>query len=91
MGLLSQLVSLILCDNRLVTLPSSLAYLRNLQSLSLHNNRLSTLPTGIVTLNLVELSLRNNPLVVRFVQEMTYDPPSLLELAGRVAKVKKLQ
>lgn len=89
-GLLRNLVSLILCDNRLESLPNSLPFLRNLKSLSLHNNKLSTLPPEIVTLDLVELSLRNNPLVVRFVQEMTFEPPTLLELAGRVVKIKSL-
>ena len=68
-----------------------MTYLRDLESLSLHNNQLSTLPPDIIKLNLVELSLRNNPLVVRFVQDMTYEPPSLLELAGRVVKIKKLK
>lgn len=47
-------------------------------------------PQEIVSLNLVELSLRNNPLVVRFIEEMVYEPPSLLELAGRVIKVKNV-
>ena len=64
--------------------------LRRLRSLSLHNNQLSTLPTEIVSLNLIELSLRNNPLVARFVQNLVIDPPSLLELAGRVVKIERL-
>ena len=72
-------------------LPSSLVHLSNLESLSLHNNRLSTLPPEIIHLNLVELSLRNNPLVVRFVEQMTYEAPSLMELAGRVVKVKNIR
>lgn len=33
-----------------------------------------------------QLSLRDNPLVVRFVKDMTLNPPSLLELAGRTVK-----
>ena len=65
--------------------------LHGLKSLSLHNNKLSTLPSEIVTLNLVELSLRNNPLVVKFVQDMTYEPPSLLELSGRTIKIEKVK
>jgi hypothetical protein len=89
-GLMQSLVSLVLCDNRLESLPSSLVSLANLQSLSLHNNRISTLPPEIIRLNLVELSLRNNPLVMRFVQEMTYEPPSLLELAGRTIKMRNI-
>lgn len=89
-GYLSSLVSLYLCDNQLTSLPRSMGALRRLQSLSLHNNQISTLPPEIVKLNLIELSLRNNPLVVRFVQDMVIDPPSLLELAGRVIKVKNI-
>lgn len=90
LGCVTSLVSLVLCDNRLESLPRSLINLRHLQSLSLHNNRLSTLPPEIIRLNLVELSLRNNPLVVRFVEEMTYEAPSLLELAGRAIKVNNV-
>lgn len=41
-------------------------------------------------MHLQELSLRGNPLVVRFVKEMTYDPPSLLELAGRTVKSRNI-
>ncbi len=66
MGECRDLQSLILCDNRLSVLPHSLSRLHKLQSLSLHSNRLSTLPPGIVNLQLVELSLRNNPLVVSY-------------------------
>lgn len=33
-----------------------------------------------------QLSLRDNPLVVRFVRDLTYNPPTLLELSGRVIK-----
>lgn len=35
----------------------------------------------------LQLSLRDNPLVVRFVRDMTLEPPSLLELAGRTVKL----
>jgi Leucine-rich repeat (LRR) protein len=90
-GYLLKLTSLILCDNKIVSLPRSMSNLRKLQSLSLHNNHLATLPPGIVTLDLVELSLRNNPLVVKFVEDMVYRPPSLLELAGRCIKIKNLK
>lgn len=58
--------------------------MHNLVCLQLHNNRLNYLPKGIVELEkLEELSLRGNPLINRFVRELTYSPPSLLELAGR--------
>ncbi|XP_005091682.1 leucine-rich repeat-containing protein 58 [Aplysia californica] len=89
-GYLSELTSLVLCDNQLQSLPPTLLNLSKLRSLSLHNNKLSTLPTEIVALNLVELSLRNNPLVNRFVQDLLYNPPSLLELSGRVAKIERI-
>ncbi|KAK3609609.1 hypothetical protein CHS0354_038609 [Potamilus streckersoni] len=91
LGHLQNLTSLILCDNKLQSLPPTLSQLHKLTSMSLHNNQLSTLPTEIVALgNLVELSLRNNPLVVKFVEDLIYDPPTLLELAGRVVKIKKI-
>lgn len=67
------------------------ARLHSLRSLSLHNNLLTYLPREILCLvHLQELSLRGNPLVVRFVKEMTYDPPSLLELAGRTVKSRNI-
>lgn len=65
--------------------------LHSLRSLSLHNNLLTYLPREILCLvHLQELSLRGNPLVVRFVKEMTYDPPSLLELSGRTIKSRNI-
>lgn len=39
---------------------------------------------------LLQLSLRDNPLVVRFVRDMTLEPPSLLELAGRTVKLHQI-
>uniref|UniRef100_A0A3Q0QRF2 Leucine rich repeat containing 58 n=1 Tax=Amphilophus citrinellus TaxID=61819 RepID=A0A3Q0QRF2_AMPCI len=79
---------LVLCDNRIQSVPPQL---HSLRSLSLHNNLLTYLPREILSLvHLQELSLRGNPLVVRFVKEMTYDPPSLLELAGRTIKSRNL-
>ena len=86
-GALTNLTVLNLACNRLHSLPNTLIRLRKLKSLSLHNNRLATLPPELVSIGLEELSLRNNPLVVRFVQSMTYDVPSLMELAGRVIKL----
>lgn len=65
--------------------------LHSLLSLSLHNNLLTFLPREILSLvHLHELSLRGNPLVVRFIKDMTYNPPSLLELAGRTIKSHNL-
>ncbi|XP_038576622.1 leucine-rich repeat-containing protein 58 [Micropterus salmoides] len=82
---------LVLCDNRIQSVPPQLTRLHSLRSLSLHNNLLTYLPREILCLvHLQELSLRGNPLVVRFVKEMTYDPPSLLELAGRTVKSRNI-
>ncbi|XP_068211301.1 leucine-rich repeat-containing protein 58-like [Palaemon carinicauda] len=95
LGELHQLQALILCENQLRNLPRSIASLTSLRSLLLHNNNLCCLPVGLVKLRgLLELSLRDNPLVTRFVnscaRELMYNPPSLLELAARVIKLKKL-
>eukprot|EP00061_Rhincodon_typus_P013230 g39473.t1 len=80
-----------LCDNRIQGLPPQLAQLNSLRSLSLHNNLLTYLPREILNLvHLQELSLRGNPLVVRFVKDLIYNPPSLLELAGRIVKSRNL-
>lgn len=90
-GFLKNLQCLVLCDNQLTELPSELEQLKNLSSLSLHNNQLTTLPPEIIKLtNLRELSLRKNPLVVRFVRDLMWEPPSLLELAGRTIKNNKI-
>lgn len=90
-GQLQNLEALILCENQLSSLPSSISQLTKLTTLSLYKNRLTVLPPEIVTLrSLAELSLRDNPLVVRFVKDMMYDPPSLLELAARCIKVKNI-
>ncbi|CAH3146243.1 unnamed protein product [Pocillopora meandrina] len=87
LGMLRKLKALNLCDNKIESLPSTFAKLTHLQSLSLHSNRLTLLPVGLVKLrNLEELSLRENPLVVRFVRDMAFNPPSLLELSGRCIK-----
>ncbi|XP_055785391.1 leucine-rich repeat-containing protein 58-like [Salvelinus fontinalis] len=82
---------LVLCDNRIQSVPPQLTRLYSLRCLSLHNNLLTYLPREILSLvHLQELSLRGNPLVVRFIKDMTYDPPSLLELAGRTIKSRNL-
>lgn len=36
------------------------------------------------------MSLRENPLVVRFVQEISLNPPSLLELSARVIRTSNV-
>ncbi|KAK2909194.1 hypothetical protein Q8A67_005031 [Cirrhinus molitorella] len=88
---LTSLRYLVLCDNRIQSIPPQLNKLHSLLSLSLHNNLLTFLPREILSLvHLQELSLRGNPLVVRFIKDMTYDPPSLMELAGRTVKSHNL-
>lgn len=88
---LNSLRYLVLCDNRIQSIPPQLKKLHSLLSLSLHNNLLTFLPREILSLvHLQELSLRGNPLVVRFIKDMTYDPPSLMELAGRTIKSQNL-
>uniref|UniRef100_A0A8C2CDP3 Leucine rich repeat containing 58a n=1 Tax=Cyprinus carpio TaxID=7962 RepID=A0A8C2CDP3_CYPCA len=88
---LTSLRYLVLCDNRIQSIPPQLSKLHSLLSLSLHNNLLTFLPREILSLvHLQELSLRGNPLVVRFIKDMTYDPPSLMELAARVIKSQNL-
>ncbi|XP_004928289.1 leucine-rich repeat-containing protein 58 [Bombyx mori] len=90
-GHLTSLQALVLSDNLIEQLPASITKLKNLRSLLLHKNRLKTLPTQIIKLKcLTELSLRDNPLVVRFVRDMTLQPPSLLELAGRTVKLHNI-
>uniref|UniRef100_A0A8D0HIZ0 Leucine rich repeat containing 58 n=1 Tax=Sphenodon punctatus TaxID=8508 RepID=A0A8D0HIZ0_SPHPU len=88
---LPSLSYLVLCDNKIQSVPPQLAQLHSLRSLSLHNNLLTYLPREILNLvHLEELSLRGNPLVVRFVRDLTYNPPSLQELAGRTIKSRNV-
>ncbi|UJR21022.1 hypothetical protein I4U23_024122 [Adineta vaga] len=89
-GSMHSLIVLNLCDNRLRTLPRSISCLTRLKSLSLHNNQFCALPSDIIRLDLQELSLRNNPLVVRFVRDLTYDVPTLKELSARTIKLHQL-
>jgi len=90
-GELTLLKVFVLCDNRLESLPASVSNLKQLKSLLLHRNRITALPVELIKLrNLLELSLRDNPLVNKFVRQMMYNPPSLLELAARTVKLKKL-
>ncbi|XP_064141986.1 leucine-rich repeat-containing protein 58 isoform X2 [Loxodonta africana] len=91
LGNLPSLNYLVLCDNKIQSVPPQLSQLHSLRSLSLHNNLLTYLPREILNLiQLQELSLRGNPLVVRFVRDLTYDPPTLLELAARTIKTRNI-
>jgi len=88
---LPNLKLLSVANNKLTTVPDELSDVQNLVCLQLHNNRLNYLPRGIVELEqLEELSLRGNPLIHRFVRELTYSPPTLTELAGRAVINNKL-
>ncbi|KAJ0176098.1 hypothetical protein K1T71_008272 [Dendrolimus kikuchii] len=90
-GRLTSLQALVLSGNLIEQLPASIAHLNHLRSLLIDKNKLKTLPTQIIKLKcLAELSLRDNPLVVRFVKDMTLQPPSLLELAGRTIKLHEI-
>jgi len=54
-----------------VCIPDCICKLKNLRYLQLYSNKLTTLPNGLIFLNsLVELSLRDNPLVVKFVKQI---------------------
>lgn len=44
----------------------------------------------ILLLNLQELTLRDNPLVNTFIKSFEFNPPTLLELCGRVIKCKNI-
>ena len=87
---LKSLTSLNLSSNQISYLPSNIAKLKMIRNLALHGNNLTTLPVELLKLNLRELSLRNNPLVNRFAKEFSYNVPSLLELSGRVVKIKNI-
>ena len=90
MSQLKSLTSLNLSANQISHLPSNMAKLKMIRNLALHGNNLTTLPVELLKLNLRELSLRNNPLVNRFAKEFTYNVPSLLELSGRVIRIKNI-
>jgi Leucine-rich repeat (LRR) protein len=87
---LKNLTSLNLSSNQISYLPSSMAKLKMIRNLALHGNNLTTLPIELLKLNLKEISLRSNPLVNRFAKEFSYNVPSLLELSGRVIKMKSI-
>ncbi len=76
--------------NYISELSGNLANLKQLEHLALHNNNLTTLPVEIVQLDLVELSLRDNPLVSRFIRELDFTVPTLMELSGRIIKTKNV-
>jgi hypothetical protein len=68
----------------LQSVPAEIGDLATLVSLQLHQNRINYLPKCIIELESLEtLSLRGNPLISRFVRDLTYSPSSLVELAGR--------
>jgi len=88
---LSNLKVLSLANNQLQSVPADMANLTSLICLQLHQNKINFLPPGIAELqSLEELSLRGNPLISRFVRDLTYSPSSLVELAGRQVVASQL-
>ncbi|KAK6325149.1 hypothetical protein J4Q44_G00044910 [Coregonus suidteri] len=82
---------LVLCDNQIQSVLPQLTRLYSLRCLSLHNNLLTYLPREILSLvHLQELSLHGKPLMICFIKDLTYDPTSLLELAGRTIKSRSM-
>ncbi|KAL0263889.1 UNVERIFIED_CONTAM: hypothetical protein PYX00_010960 [Menopon gallinae] len=61
-GSLSQLQEVYLSHNQLTELPKEIGSLSQLQKVDLSFNQLTTLPREIVTLPIIVLDLRNNPL-----------------------------
>jgi len=95
---LKNLTLLALNNNKLTTLPSQFCNLTKLRTLHLHNNQILTLPRIVVDglPNLLELSLRNNPLIDKFVRKRvtegrTHAPPTLFELACRAIKMNDIK
>lgn len=91
---LTRLKSLLLHKNSLRTLPTEIIKLKCLTEVSPQREIKKTNLTQRVVDNdvfIFQLSLRDNPLVVRFVSDMTHDPPSLLELAARVVKTNDIR
>lgn len=87
---LKNLKSLLLHKNRLRHLPKDIVALKNLTEVCTHSlsapNKTCSIYIHISLSLLLQLSLRDNPLVVRFVQDMALKPPTLLELAGRIVR-----
>lgn len=83
---LTNLKSLLLHKNRLRHLPRDIITLQNLVEVMKRRDRCWTLLIPIP----LQLSLRDNPLVVRFVQEISLNPPSLRELSARVVRTAAL-
>lgn len=90
---LANLKSLLLHKNRLRHLPRNIITLKNLVEVSAAAPIAAASIPQIVFFILVsiQLSLRENPLVVRFVQEISLNPPTLLELSARVVRTANIQ
>lgn len=89
---LKNLKSLLLHKNILRTLPTEIITLKNLTEVKIFtlSRRKNVWCTNDLLQLLFQLSLRDNPLVVRFVTDMTHNPPSLLEIAARVVKTNEI-
>lgn len=83
---LHQLKSLLLHKNRIKALPPEIVTLKYLTEVSEKDKTFLATVTGTL-----QLSLRDNPLVVRFISDMTYNPGTLMELAARVVKIYNIK
>lgn len=83
---LKNLKSLLLHKNRLKHLPRDIISLRNLVEVSKQLILKYWYLIHLFVFFVNKLSLRENPLVVRFVQDISLNPSSLLELAARTVR-----
>lgn len=92
-GKLNHLRTLLLHKNRLRTLPTEIITLKCLTEVShmsfIQKYIILNESFGLIVF-LLQLSLRDNPLVVRFVRDISLQPPTLLELAARTVKLHEI-
>jgi len=90
-GFLPNLKLLSLNDNLIKALPPTFVQLSNLEILHLHKNKLTFLPVEILGIRkLKQLTVRQNPLLTQFADNMHHHLPSLKELSGRTIKKHKI-
>lgn len=94
---LNNLKSLLLHKNKLKTLPTEIVALKCLTEVGKRSclvddcDLTQAIDFIFSFLSCFQLSLRDNPLVVRFVSDMTHTVPSLLELAARTVKLHSVE
>ncbi|KAJ8316252.1 hypothetical protein KUTeg_006266 [Tegillarca granosa] len=84
-GMMPSLETVNFSGNELGELPHQFTELKKLKSLYLGGNKINIIPSSVKNLR------KNNPLVVKFVQDLVHDPPSLMELAGRTIKIERVR